>query len=742
MKKLIHSADKQEMWSILSEIRGKKPGAPVPMADLHDHFKSILNNSPKNVIESKLKLLQAKVNDFVKTQAPSENTLPEGGYTPESISKIAKTLKNGKSSFLDGSINEVIKHSITDTSHILTKLFNHIEISSVFPTSWKSSFLVPLHKKGSQGDPDNYRGLAVGSNIGKLYTKCLNTKVKNFVEHNNILSPHQFGFRDDYRTHDAIFSLRSMVNHYKNVNKKPVFSCFVDFSKAFDSVNRTALAYKLGNIGIKGNMLKLFQDMYSSASYIIKSGGNFSIPISSKLGVKQGCNLSPLLFNIFINDIHSIFDQNCKALNMDNWKVNSLSFADDLVLLSETEAGLTNCISSLESYCNEWGLKVNPLKTKVLVFNKPFSKKIKKLFFHIDGNQIATTNSYCYLGVEISNTGSFAKATNILYKKALRALYSVYSSLDIRSDELNVHLFLKLFDSLVKPVLLYGAEIWGSHTNSEKSVINKFTNKFYRTLLGVPRNSSNAGTHAELGRIPIQINVQQSMLKYWFRIISLPHSRLASHCYWTIVSSKTENDPWLNSIKNIIHSSGQYYLWDDQKSLASKDRAALRMCESYVARTLQDISLQQSFEKISKETKLYLLNNCKNQNKRSNYLNLLASRNKRSLFSKLRLGTLALEVETNRKYNIPRAERYCKICNTGMVENEIHFIFNCPLLSNCREPFINSLSENKAFTQMSQESKIKYLFFNEHLSVRELNIAADLLERLNETRDKILKLAI
>ena len=77
-----------------------------------------------------------------------------------------------------------------------------------------------------------------------------------------------------------------------------------------------------------------------------------------------------------------------------------------------------------------------------------------------------------------------------------------------------------------------------------------------------------------------------------------------------------------------------------------------------------------------------------------------------------------------------------------MVENEIHFIFNCPLLSNCREPFINSLSEDKAFTQMSQESKIKYLFFNEHLSVRVLNIAADLLESLNETRDKILKLAI
>ena len=469
MKKLIHSVDKKEMWSILSEIRGKKPGSPVPMQDLHDHFKNVLNNSPKNVIESKLKLLEKKVEEFTKNSPTGEPTLKQGGYTEDFVTKVAKSLKNGKSAFLDGSINEVTKHSIKATAPILVKYFNHIESSAVFPTAWKSSFLVPLHKKGSQGDPDNYRGLAVGSNIGKMYTKCLNTKMKQFVEKHGILSPHQFGFRDDFRPHDAIFSLRSIVSHYKNSNKKPVYACFVDFSKAFDSVNRTALAYKLGTIGIKGNMLKLFQDMYSSANYIIKSGGNFSIPIASQLGVKQGCNLSPLLFNIFINDIHSIFDKNCNSLDINNWKINSLSFADDLVLLSETENGLKNCLATLEAYCNEWGLKVNPLKTKVIVFNKSFSKNIKKLSFSIDENPIAVTNSYCYLGIEISNTGSFTKATDILYKKALRALFSVYATIDIRSDETNAPLFLKLFDSLVKPVLLYGSEIWGSHTITEKT---------------------------------------------------------------------------------------------------------------------------------------------------------------------------------------------------------------------------------------------------------------------------------
>ena len=112
------------------------------------------------------------------------------------------------------------------------------------------------------------------------------------MEDNKILSPHQFGFRDDFRPSDAIFSLRSIVSYYKHKTKsgKPVYACFVDFSKAFDSVNRTALEYKLGQIGVRGNMLKLLHDMYCDINYVIKANGDFSIPINSMIGVKQGCN--------------------------------------------------------------------------------------------------------------------------------------------------------------------------------------------------------------------------------------------------------------------------------------------------------------------------------------------------------------------------------------------------------------------------------------------------------------------
>ena len=434
-----------------------------------------------------------------------------------------------------------------------------------------------------------------------------------------------------------------------------------------------------------------------------------------------------------------MFDINCKPLNINNWKVSSLSFADDLVLLSESRNGLINSLVKLENYCNEWGMKINPTKTKVLIFNKPFSKNIQKLTFTIDGEPIAVTNSYCYLGIEISNTGSFQKATDILYKKSLKSLFSLYSSLNIHSDEINVRLFLKLFEALVQPVLLYGCEVWGSHVPLRNNVIAKFTNKFYRTLLGVPSNCSTVGIHVELGRFPVDINIYKSMIKYWFRIVTLPNSRLVSHCYWSLLEINNLNDPWINTIQKIINLSGQYYIWNNQETLPVLDSKYIRKYISYIGQTLQDLFVQYATEKINSETKLHFFKNCKNSIKLSNYLLKLRGCKRRSLFCKLRLGTSDLEIEKGRKYGIAPLERYCKICPLNVVEDELHFVLNCPSLSQCRTNFSDKITKlNPSFQYMPQLDQIKYLYFNEDLPASQLEIAADLLICSEDTRKTLL----
>jgi hypothetical protein len=184
---LMNSIDKREMWSLLSDLRGgKKTNMPIDTSVLHDHFEKILY-SPHKIPKEKLDLVEAKLDNFlnnpsVATPTPNNTTNPprqpvspsatiSPGYVSEFLIKIGKTLKNGKSAFTDGVINEIIKYSLPDLAPTLAKFFNHIESCGIFPTEWKTSFLVPLHKKGPANIPDNYRGLAVGSNLGKFFTK-------------------------------------------------------------------------------------------------------------------------------------------------------------------------------------------------------------------------------------------------------------------------------------------------------------------------------------------------------------------------------------------------------------------------------------------------------------------------------------------------------------------------------------------------------------------------------------------
>ena len=110
--------------------------------------------------------------------------------------------------------------------------------------------------------------------------------------------------------------------------------------------------------------------MYADVSYCVKLDKGLTENIPSNSGVKQGCVLSPLLFNLFLHDFPDIFDDGCDAVLCGTLKMNCLMFADDLVLFSESAPGLQNCLNKLNTYTKKWNLKVNINKTKVVVFNK------------------------------------------------------------------------------------------------------------------------------------------------------------------------------------------------------------------------------------------------------------------------------------------------------------------------------------------------------------------------------------
>ena len=186
---------------------------------------------------------------------------------------------------------------------ILLKLFNSILIQNGKTPDWYKSILILIHKKGSKTEPLNYRGISLLSCVSKLFTAILNKRLMNYVEENNILSKSQLGFVPGNRTSDAHIILHNIIQEYCHKKGKKVYSCFVDFSKAFDNISREILFEKLLKHGITGNFYNVLKNMYFNDQTKIKVGDHLTETIFPNQGVRQGCILSPLLFNIYLADL-------------------------------------------------------------------------------------------------------------------------------------------------------------------------------------------------------------------------------------------------------------------------------------------------------------------------------------------------------------------------------------------------------------------------------------------------------
>ena len=153
----------------------------------------------------------------------------------------------------------------------LYKLFNLILHSGFFPKSWREGIITPIYISGNKHDPANYRGICINSCLGKLFTSVLNTRLQNHLLDQNILHQAQIGFLPDHRTSDHIFTLRTLVDKYVNqVPKGKLYTCFVDFKKAFDSVWHAGLFYKLLQYNIGGKFYDLIKNLYSKTKCSIK----------------------------------------------------------------------------------------------------------------------------------------------------------------------------------------------------------------------------------------------------------------------------------------------------------------------------------------------------------------------------------------------------------------------------------------------------------------------------------------
>ena len=717
----LQSRDPQKFWNLFDKLRSFNKQShltTISNAEWVNYFSKLVNNSCQLD-----KDLENYMDDYINANKNIIFNELNFKIRNDEISTAISRLKNGKASGFDGILNEMLKVGQYTILPALNKIFNFILVSGNFPEMWRINLLTPLHKKGDVNKPENYRGIAVNSNLCKLFCCILNIRLNNFVEDHNIVPNCQIGFRKKTRTADHILTLKCIIDTYVNKSSKlNLFCCFVDFKAAFDSISRKGLLYKMVKLGIGGCFLNVICNMYSRVLYAVKSNSGCSDNFSSSVGVKQGCVLSPTLFNLFIHDLPLIFDATCAPVTLHDTKISCLLYADDLVLLSESQAGLQEALDCLSTYCKKWGLTINLNKTKALVFNKQ-GHLLKKYKFLYDNILLDIVPTYCYLGIVFSASGNFKAATEKLADQAQKAVFKLIQF----NLQDNIILALKLFNCLIFPILSYGSEVWSPFfcagindsnimTLCDKIPAEKVFLKFCKYLLGVNRKACNAAVRGELGKLPVLTGLLPHAAKYWLCLINRDPSNLAHKAYLQVLNLPTcmQSRPsnWASLMKNILINYGLESVWTSQNiynpnRIIEKLKQAIN--SNYINIWFQ--YLNRKDEGLNKQgNKLRTYKKFKQDFKLENYL-IQTNCDKRRFFSKLRISAHTLQIELGR-YNVPKVpavKRFCKLCNSGAVEDEMHFVLHCHKLAQERKTLFDNLGLFTIFNALNDEDKFVFI---------------------------------
>ena len=268
------------------------------------------------------------------------------------------------------------------------------------------------------------------------------------------------------------------------------FSAFIDFSKAFDSVSHTALWHKLLAYGIHGNMLNTIKCLYSNLQSCVRVNGRLTFTdwFSQSAGVRQGENLAPTLFALFINDLAAEINNLGRGVDIDNRCVSIILYVDDIVFIAETEEHLPQMLDTLHGWTRDWMLSVNLEKTKNIHFRKS-STAHTEFLFTLGTHPVDLETQYRYLGLDLSETLDFTHGVSLSTKSASRALGKVTSKY-FSINGLSPTVYKRMYDSLVVPVMDYAAVVWGTKRYDACVVVQ---NRAMRTFLCVGRCSPLPG---------------------------------------------------------------------------------------------------------------------------------------------------------------------------------------------------------------------------------------------------------
>ena len=659
---------------------------PVSMAAQFEAFKSLMGAEPAKTPGRLVTPDVAGLPGQVSTSTSNDQSeCLNADITVDELHDCIKRMKRGKSSGMDGIVAELIKDGGELLQSCILCLFNCM-LASHFPERLSVGLITAVHKTGDKSDMSNYRGITVNSVVSKLFAMILEQRIAKWADEHGVKARGQAGFRKDHRTVDNIYVLRALIDRQKQLRLKGIgsgklYTCFVDFRKAFDTVPRDLLWQVLEELGVNGRMLQIIKSIYANDSAAVRTSEGISEIFRCLLGVKQGCPLSPTLFGLYIDGLEQHLLQtagiDAPTLSALREVVPLLLYADDLILISTTAKGLQQQLDALASFCQARQLDVNHSKTKVVIFE---TRRSSCQDFTYNGIHVDREDSYKYLGFTFHATKSMAYGVGFLVaaaKKAMHAMQRRCAFLRLTDPAVKC----QLFDTLVLPVLSYACEVWATDPDLGQAC-ETLHRQFLRQLLGVRKSVTNEIPLAEFGRFPLQIHFWQQVLRYHNRATNLPPTRLVS---LALIDGLVEaNDEWFDTYESGTWRSEL----DTFLQVQPGKPESLQTVEVASIVKFQQQLFNLSYRVNTGYSSLALYRTIQADHQYAKYLSAVKCYPYRRLISRFRSGCHGLRVDSGRfgksSLALTREQRCCEVCGSLSVEDEHHFLFDCPAYDEVR----------------------------------------------------------
>ena len=653
----------------------RRPGCPLSMAVQAAHMRKVLGSQP--ALAGAPKLLPE---DTITGVHIGTDKFLNAAFTVNNVQTALHKLSANKAAGIDGMPAELLKHGPHHLHQCLAKLFTSI-LRGKYPHSLSTGLVTAVYK-GKRRDPLNmnsYRPITVVPVLAKLFATVMEQRMTRWAESLNLRAPPQAGFRRGHSSAGQLTTLNTLVRKYRRHNSK-LFCCFVDFEKAFDTVDRGVLWAVLQNLGVCGHFMSCLQSMYAQDSAAVRAGGGISETFRCLQGVQQGSPLSPLLFGLLIDVLDKVMRKvkGNHAPTLMFHDVPLLLFADDLVLMSTSEEGLQRLLSALQIFCENRRLKVSLEKTEVVVF-EPQRQDCNT--FTYDGHPLTRSDSFKYLGLWFEATKEgFAKSLGEFLESARKTMNNMLR----RCAQISLtcpRRICKLFDALVLPILSYGCEVWfWDHRAGTQATLQleSLHTQFLRRLLGIHSHTHNLIALAEFGRYPLAVHWQRQVDRFRQRILD-PNLQLQREpLLWAMYDNAS---PGLHCGRSpapfcALQAHGS------AETAPSKERHEQRFrdCQAVTVAT---------YMQMRGTSTAYAM---------QSYLTKVRGFRLRRAYASIRCSSHQLRVQTGR-YLLPqlkREDRTCRICGSlSDIEDEDHILLHCPGFADLRSAHSHLFAEQQ-----------------------------------------------